>query len=93
LTVSYRVTQPMAHFVNECMFGYRKLDAPRPSDVRPEYLVVDPFAQYGTLYRRVCLLLQQYKPEDVYILSYSLKNQVMRDLENNIKKQRQIYRN
>jgi hypothetical protein len=87
LSVSYRVTQPMARFVNDCMFGYEKLVAPKPSGVLPEYLVVDPFSQHGTLYRKVCLLLQEYKPEDIYILGYSLKNKMMRDLENNIKKQ------
>ena len=87
LSLSYRVSQPMAKFVNECMFGYPKLVAPKPSEIKPEYLVVDPFASHGTLYLRICLLLQEYKPEDIYVLGYSLKNRIMRDLENNIKKQ------
>ena len=87
LSVSYRITKPMAAFINQCMFGYNKLTAPKDSLLRPEYLVVDPFAQHGTLYRRLCVLLQQYTAEDIYVLAYSLKNKVMCDLENNIKKQ------
>ena len=87
LSISYRVTEPMARFVNGCMFGYDKLVATKPSEVKPEYLVVDPFMQHGTLYQRICLLLQEHKPEDIYVLGYSLKNKLMRDLENNIKKQ------
>ena len=87
LTVSYRVTEPMARFVNDCMFGYEKLVAPKASALKPEYLVVDPFAQHGTLFQRLCALVQEYTPEDIYVLAYSLKNQMMRDLENNLKKQ------
>lgn len=87
LGVSYRVTKPMSRFVNDCMFGYEKLVAPKESEVRPEYLIVDPFEHFGTLYRRLCLLLQEYAPDEIYVLGYSLKNQVMRELENNIKKQ------
>ena len=87
LNVSYRVTHTMARFVNSCMFGYNKLVAPKPSEIKPEYLVVDPFNKHGMLYQRLCVLLQEYSAEDIYVLAYSLKNTVMRDLENNIKKQ------
>lgn len=85
LSQSYRITQPMAHFVNKCMFGFDKMAAPKPSTVKPEYLKVNPWAERGQLYRRVRALLVEYKPEDVYILAYSLKNKMMQRLENNIK--------
>lgn len=85
LTQSYRITAPMGKFVNDCMFGFNKMVAPKASALKPEYLVVNPWSERGVLYYKMRELLTRYRPEDIYVLSYSLKSKIMRRLENHIK--------
>ena len=89
LSVSYRITIPMANFVNECMFGYKKMTAVKESSVLPEYIVCDAFAsrdKYNDLYdpvfnRLMDLFEQGYKEDDIFVLGYSVKTATMPLLE------------
>lgn len=95
LSVSYRITIPMANFVNECMFGYKKMTAVKESSVLPEYIVCDAFAsgnkqsdKCDPVFNRLLELFEEgYKEDDIFVLGYSVKNanNPLMELESKIK--------
>jgi hypothetical protein len=83
LTTTYRLTIPMATFVNECMLKENRLHAVKPSSVQPRYIICDPFNQYK-MGEMVMALLEKYAPSDLFLVAYSIKSAKcpLRKLEN-----------
>ncbi len=78
LSTSYRVTRPIAQFVNHCMLGYDRLQAVKTGPA-VQYVVCNPFAIHKWLARK----LSGFRPEDIFILANSLKaTGPIRKLEN-----------
>ena len=75
LTTSYRLTKPMASFVNEVMLGYPRIVASRTEGPRVSYRVCDPFL----IHKEICELLlarlldKSVKPDDIFVLAGSIK--------------------
>lgn len=72
LSVSYRVTRPMADFVNDVMYGYEHMKAAKGGSL-PRYIICDTF---GTdPWREVKSYLRSgYTYEDIFILAPSVKS-------------------
>jgi hypothetical protein len=87
LTTTYRLTLPMATFVNECMLQENRLQAVKPSHVQPRYVICDPFnvKKMGDM---VMQLLEHYAPSDIFLVAYSVKSPKcpLRHLENHLVK-------
>jgi len=71
LSTTYRLTIPMADFVNTCMLKQPRLHAVKPSDVRPEYIICNAFSD--TMYNKVVDLLTEYNPDDIFLIAPSLR--------------------
>ncbi len=83
LTTSYRLTKPMASFVNEVMLGYPRIVAKKEGPPGPgwsgsprvSYRVCDPFR----IHKEICQLLlarlldKSVKPDDIFVLAGSIK--------------------
>ena len=71
INTSFRTTYPVAHFVNQHLVGYDRVQAER--DGGPvRYLICDSFG--STPFQEVTSYLEQgYRPEDIYILAPSLR--------------------
>ncbi len=85
LSTSYRVTNPIAAFVNRCMLGYERIRAVR--DGPPvQYVVCNPFAVHKWVARKLVGMIAEGAcgPADIFILANSLKNPgaPVRKLEN-----------
>ncbi len=83
LTTTYRLTLPMATFVNECMLQENRLQAVKPSHVQPRYVICDPF-NVNKMGDMVMQLLEHYAPSDIFLVAYSVKSPKcpLRHLEN-----------
>ena len=74
LTTSYRLTAPMASFVNDVMLGYPRIAATK-AGVKVSYKVCDPFR----VHKEICTLLLAHlrdrtvKPDDIFVLAASIK--------------------
>ena len=71
LSTTYRLTVPMAEFVNNCMLQETRLIAVKPSGVQPEYIVCNAFSD--TIYDKVMRLLNEFAPEDFFLVAPSLR--------------------
>ncbi len=85
LSTSYRVSRPIAAFVNHCMLGYERLRAEREG---PPVLYVrcNPFAVHRWLANKIqgLLVTGEYRAEDIFVLANSVKSigAPVRKLEN-----------
>lgn len=76
LSESFRVTKPMAEFVNEVILGYERMTSRRDGP-KVRYLICDTFenskkfAPYDEVMR---YLNMGYKPDDIFILAPSMKS-------------------
>jgi len=75
LSTSYRVTHPIASFVNECMLGFTRMNAAKDG-ANVQYLRCDAFKVCCDVADRVCNLmkLNNLEPQDVFVLAGSIKN-------------------
>lgn len=72
LSQSFRCTDTMAFFINECMIGYSRLKSKKSSLYRPDYVICN---SYGITPRRILdKYLKSYKPQDIFILAFSVKD-------------------
>jgi hypothetical protein len=86
LSVSFRITQEMANFINHCMLGETRIVSNKVSGVRPRYLICNCFADEP--FQEIEHYLRQgYQPEDIFVLAPSVNNikAPVRVLENKIK--------
>lgn len=91
LSRSFRVTNQMAGFLNQCMLGYDRIFSAK-SGTKVQYVICNNFAEMRTndLYPLVLLkryLSLGYRPNQIFILAPSIKsnNSPVRILENRIK--------
>ncbi len=79
LSTSYRITDKMADFVNECMIKEKRIYANKTSEFKPRYIICDTFGKkFGTSERTaeevIYYLNKGYKPWDFFILAPSVKS-------------------
>lgn len=90
LSESYRVTTETAQFVNNCMGKQFGIMSSKSNGSKPKYLITDSFSESVFCKQFVELknFLKKYKPEEIFILAPSVKNEKspVRQLENLIKR-------
>ncbi len=86
LSTTYRLTIPMAKFVNECMLKSDRLKAVKVSEIQPEYVICNAFDD--TIFNRVVELLEEYRPEEIFLVAPSIRVSTcpLRKLENKLVK-------
>lgn len=108
LSTSYRTTKPIAEFLNKCILKEDKIVSVKDNDFKPRYLICNSYinpASYGfksktveekdlAVYEELLYYLNLgYKPEDIFIISPSTKeNSPARSLINEIKKNQKTQR-
>jgi hypothetical protein len=91
LNVSYRITKEMSDFINHCMLNNNRIISKKVSNNKPRYIICDTFGPDYNMTRPFLevkyYLDLGYKPEEIFILSPSIKNinSPIRKLENSIK--------
>lgn len=82
LTMSYRITQQMAHFVNDVMLGTTRLNACK-SGPPVQYIRHSNFHSITILKSRIAKLLEEGEsPSSIFILAASTKSKFVRKIEN-----------
>ena len=93
LSVSFRLTDNISLFVNKCLLKQDRIKTNKPTMYKPRYIICDCFNtsfKYPRTFREVVYYLKMgYKPEDIFILAPSIKNNnaPIRLLENRIKQE------
>ncbi len=72
LSTSYRITIPMADFMNRCVLGYDRLRAVKAGP-KPNYVMYNRNRDIGSLCGRVRQYLETYKPDDIFVLAPSVR--------------------
>jgi superfamily I DNA/RNA helicase len=76
LHTSYRITKPMAWYVNERMLGYPRMRSVKPSPFPVRYVTGDPFhsvPNYLCDEIRMMLVTGVVKPDDIFVLAPSIR--------------------
>ena len=82
LTMSYRITQPMADFVNDVMLGTTRLHACK-SGSSVQYIRHSHFHSITIIKSRIARLLDEGEsPSSIFILAASTKSKLVRKIEN-----------
>jgi len=83
LSRSFRCTIPMVTFINECMISYKRMNSEKKSMYKPDYVICN---SYGPYPRKLLKdYLKTYKPQDIFILAYSVKDKTpIKNLANHI---------
>lgn len=89
LSLSFRLTDPMVNFINNCVLNYDRLRSNKRSRFKPRYLICNTFNKknLSTFDEVKYYLNLGYKPDDIFILAPSVRNKKspVRVLENRIK--------
>ena len=86
LSVSFRLNNKTADFINNCMLNNSMINYIKNTNIKPKYIICNTFLK--SVYNEFkSLLKMNYKPEEIFILAYSTKNEgtPIRKLENKIK--------
>ena len=85
LCESYRVTKPIANFINQCMVKQKRIISKKPG-IKVDYYITNPFCHPFINEIIVRIKNGSLNPEDVFILSASLKsaNSPARIIENKL---------
>ena len=83
LSESFRITNTMADFIcNGCFQGETRIISTKKSDIKPRYIMCDPFQpnyQYNRIVTEInSLLAEGYLPSDIFILAPSIRNNSQR---------------
>jgi ATP:corrinoid adenosyltransferase len=83
LSESFRITDTMAKFIcNGCFKGEERIISTKKSDIKPRYIMVDPFQpnyQYNRIVSEInSLLAEGYLPSDIFILAPTIRNNSQR---------------
>ena len=70
LSTSYRVTSEMSNFINNVMLGYKRLFSNKNGS-KPRYVICNVFGDVISEF--LYLRSQGYNPDEIFILSYSVK--------------------
>lgn len=74
LSQSFRLTHKMAQFVNRCLLHEEKIQSSHKGP-KVRYFICDIYKEPYLLVRE---LLSKYKPDDIFIITYSTKNNSIR---------------
>jgi len=87
LSYSFRITNEMAKFVNNCVFDYDKVLSNKISNVKPKYYMCNSYNNNCIIKEILNFIKNGYKYDDIFILAPSIKSDKtpIRNLENNIK--------
>ena len=92
LSQSFRITNTMADFINNIMLKNNRIKSNKISSSKPRYIVCDTFGDNTAKKLRTLVEIEYYiklgyRPDDIFILSPSVKNDKLpvRVLENHIK--------
>lgn len=93
LSISFRITNTMADFVNKCILRENRLKANKISKYKPRYIICDCFYYNNSDKMRTYTELKYYlnmgyKPDEIFIIAPSIKSEKspVRLLENVIKR-------
>ena len=83
LSESFRITNTMADFICKgCFHGEERIISHKKSEIKPKYIMVDPFQpnyQYNRIVSEInSLLAEGYLPSDIFILAPSIRNNSQR---------------
>ena len=83
LSESFRITDTMANFIcNGCFQGENRIISTKKSEIKPRYIMCDPFQpnyQYNRIVSEInSLLAEGYLPSDIFILAPSIRNNSQR---------------
>lgn len=86
LSESFRITDTMARFIcNGCFNGEERIISTKKSEIKPRYIMCDPFQpnyQYNRIVSEINSLLKEgYLPSDIFILAPSIRNNSQRIYE------------
>lgn len=89
LSTSFRITNEMSQFINNCMFNNNRIISHKISNNKPRYIICNTFQDNNPLNEIKYYLDLGYLPEEIFILAPSVKGQLspIRYLENRIKKE------
>ena len=93
LSISFRVTNEMALFINKCLLGEDRIISKKITNNKPRYIICNYFSdvhKYSRTFEEIKYYLNLgYIPEDIFILAPSIKgnNSPIRLLENKIKRE------
>jgi hypothetical protein len=94
LSVSFRITDKVAAFVNNCLLKQNRIIANKTSIHKPRYIICDCFGDTLGMFSRTFDEIKYYfdmgySPSDIFILAPSVKSQKtpVRILENKIKRE------
>lgn len=92
LSQSYRITNEMAEFINNCLLKQERIKSNKIYNNKPHYIVCDTFDESTTNipFIQVKKYLEMgYKPTEIFILAPSIKSELspVRKLENLLKTQ------
>ena len=76
LRTSYRITEPMAWYINERMLGYPRMVSVKPSRIPVRYVTGDPFhsvPNYLCDEIRLMLVTGVVEPDDIFVLAPSIR--------------------
>ena len=87
LSYSFRITNEMAKFINNCVFDYDKVLSNKISNVKPKYYMCNSYNDNCILKEILNFIIKGYKYDDIFILAPSIKSNKtpIRNLENKIK--------
>jgi len=71
LSETFRCTIPMVDFINNCMIGYERLISNKKSAVKPDYIICNSYGYPCTVIKEY---LKLYKPQDIFVLGFSIKD-------------------
>ncbi len=71
LSQTFRCTDQMVNFINECMIGYKRLESNNPSKFKPDYVICNSYSHPSTVIKEY---LKIYKPQDIFVLAFSIKD-------------------
>jgi len=77
LSQSFRVTIPMAQFINRCLLHENRIVSTKKSIFKPRYLICDPFGDKNDMPLKEILyyLSLGYKYDDIFVLAPSIKSE------------------
>jgi len=83
LSESFRITNTMADFIcNGCFHGEDRIISTKKSEIKPKYIMIDPFQpnyQYNRIVFEINSLLEEgYLPSDIFILAPTIRNNFQR---------------
>lgn len=91
LSQTFRVSKENCDFINNCMLKQNRLISHKTTNIKPRYIFCDLYGKRP--YTIVIEYLKKYKPEDIFILAPSVKNDraSVKQLANSLSKNYPIY--